>query len=666
MRGLHEPRVVALVNDTTEARLRIPYFPGLDGLRALAVLAVIVYHANHNWLGAGFLGVEVFFVISGYLITMLLIAERQRTGEVSLRGFWLRRAKRLLPALWTMLVGVTVYTSIFNRDEVGALRGDVIAGATYVSNWFQIRAGTSYFAGSAFVPLRHLWSLAVEEQFYLVWPLVMFAVLMGRKYLPKVGLWLIGASVTVAAFTAVFYKSGPIFDGNGDPIKSQFFSLFGRSVSRIDFLYLGSISRFSGILLGAALAMFWQPWSVARSEARNAGRAFDLAGVIAIAALAGMMWKFRLVVEGGVNGTHGYDLLFRGGFLLVALVSVVAIAAVTHPETVLGRKIIGNPVLVYIGQRSYGLYLFHWPVFQMYRKMAGKPLNFGEFIFLMVISLAITEFSYRFIEMPIRRREIGAMFDRVRGNMRGDETARRVGIGIGLVCSIALAYSVASLATASVKVTGIEADINKADKDITSVGPTTTLAGQTTTTINGQTTTTESKEIIDKLAIGDSVMAGAATQLAKYGFTVDAKVNRQFLGGVEITAYLGAIHRLGSVVVVHLGTNNGADQATLDALVKPLKDVRLVVLLTVHVPERGWQDPTNELINAMPAKYPNVKVLDWYSIAEKEGGLSSDGVHLGDRMKQVYADAINDFVAKSLLAMGTTTTTAPASTTTAP
>ena len=652
------------MNDTTEARLRIPYFPGLDGLRALAVLAVIVYHANHQWLGAGFLGVEVFFVISGYLITMLLIAERQRTGRVSLSGFWLRRAKRLLPALWTMLIGVTVYTSLFNHDEVGALRGDVIAGATYVSNWFQVRAGTSYFAGSAFVPLRHLWSLAVEEQFYLLWPLVIFAVLMGRKYLPKVGLWLIGASVAVAAFTAIFYKSGPIFTPDGDPRSAQFFSLFGRSVSRIDFLYLGSVSRFSGILLGAALAMFWQPWTIARSEARHAGRAFDIAGAFAVVALAAMMWQFRLVVEGGTDGTRGYDLLFRGGFLLVGIASVVAIAAVTHPESILGRVVIGNPVLVYLGQRSYGLYLYHWPVFQMYRKMAGKPLNIGEFIFLMVIALAITEFSYRFIEMPIRRREIGAMFDRLRENVRGDERARQVGIGVALVCSIALAYSVASLATASVKVTGLQADIEKNDKDITHVGPTTTLAGQTTTTASGQTTTTESKEVIDKLAIGDSVMAGAASQLAKYGFTVDAKVNRQFLGGVEITAYLGAIHRLGSVVIVHLGTNNGTDQATLDALVKPMKDVPLVVLLTIHVPERGWQDPTNELIRAMPAKYPNVKVLDWYQIAEDaHGGLSSDGVHLGEEMKKVYADAINKFVSDNLLALATTTTTAATTTT---
>ncbi len=653
------------MNDSTEARLRIPYFPGLDGLRALAVLAVIVYHANHNWLGAGFLGVEVFFVISGYLITMLLIAERQRTGGVSLRDFWRRRAKRLLPALITMLVGVTLYTSLFNHDEVGALRGDVVAGATYVSNWFQAITGTSYFSSTAFVPLRHLWSLAVEEQFYLIWPLVMFAVLAGRKYLPRVGLWLFGIAVFISAFTAFFYRSGPLSTPNGDPNPEQYFSLFGRSVSRIDVLYLGSFSRFSGILLGAALAMFWQPWTISRSRARNAGRAFDIAGVFSLVLLAVLMWQFRLVVEGGPEGTRGYDLLFRGGFLIVGLATVVAIAAVTHPETLLGHKVIGNRVLVYLGQRSYGLYLYHWPIFQFYRKLAGKPLTLAEFVTLMIVSLAITEASYRFIEMPVRRREFGSSLERLRDTMSHDLAARRVVLSAGLVVCLAFAYSIASLATASVKVTGIEAGIKEGEDDITSVGPTTTIEGGSSTTTPGETTTTINKEAIDKLAIGDSVMAGAASQLAEFGFTVDAKVNRQFLGGVEITAYLGAIKRLGSVVVVHLGTNNGTDQETLDALVKPLADVRLVVLLTIHVPERGWQDSTNELIRAMPAKYPNVKVLDWFKIAdESSSGLSSDGVHLGDNMKKVYADAINKFVALNLLAGSSTTTTEPATTTT--
>ncbi|MEY3467163.1 MAG: hypothetical protein RL532_470, partial [Actinomycetota bacterium] len=150
------------------------YMPALDGVRALAVVAVIVYHANKKWLGGGFLGVEVFFVISGFLITSLLIAEHEQHGSISLKKFWLRRARRLLPALWVLLVGVAVYCSLFERDALGALRGDIIAAFFYGFNWFQIWVGTSYFTAFDFVPLRHLWSLAVEEQFYFIWPLVMY------------------------------------------------------------------------------------------------------------------------------------------------------------------------------------------------------------------------------------------------------------------------------------------------------------------------------------------------------------------------------------------------------------------------------------------------------------------------------------------------------------
>src|SRR4051794_18462666 len=179
----------------------VPYLPGLDGMRALAVIAVMVYHANPAWLPGGFLGVEVFFVISGYLITLLLIGEHERTGTLSLRGFYLRRARRLLPALLALLVGITVYTALLRRDALGALRGDVLAALAYVSNWYQIWVGQGYTASGDFAGLRHLWSLAVEEQFYVVWPLVMVLLLrVGRRRLPDVS-W---ALVVVAfAITAV-------------------------------------------------------------------------------------------------------------------------------------------------------------------------------------------------------------------------------------------------------------------------------------------------------------------------------------------------------------------------------------------------------------------------------------------------------------------------------
>lgn len=231
-------------DSTAEIRARavVPYLPGLDGLRAVAVIAVIFYHANHSWLKGGFLGVEVFFVISGYLITLLLLAESTRNGRIDLRDFWLRRARRLLPALWTLLVGVTTYVAIFRRSELGNLRGDVVAGFTYVTNWFQVQTGSSYFSNFGYVPLRHLWSLAVEEQFYLLWPLLMLVVMkFGRRRLPVVGFMFLLASVGIAVMCGWIYRTGPIDDVTQTP--EQFMSFLGRDVSRIDFAYLSTVTR---------------------------------------------------------------------------------------------------------------------------------------------------------------------------------------------------------------------------------------------------------------------------------------------------------------------------------------------------------------------------------------------------------------------------------------
>ena len=289
----------------------VPYVPGLDGLRALAVVAVIVYHANHSWLGGGFLGVEVFFVISGYLITLLLIAERERAGTVSLGNFWLRRARRLLPALFTLLVGTTVYCALFDRDRLGMLRGDVVAGALYVSNWFQIWSGSSYTSAFAFAPLRHLWSLAVEEQYYIVWPLVMFLLLrrLRSKTLPKLAVVFATLAIGIAVWSIYLYNSGPIDTFEKTP--EQFMMFLGHRILRVDFLYLGTISRASGLLLGAALAAVWRPWAIRRGRAGTNANGLDLLGVLALAALGFMFWKFREVVSVADSGTQGYDLLYR-------------------------------------------------------------------------------------------------------------------------------------------------------------------------------------------------------------------------------------------------------------------------------------------------------------------------------------------------------------------
>ena len=610
-------------------------------------MAVVVYHANKDWLHGGFLGVEVFFVISGYLITLLLLTESQQNGRIDFRSFWVRRARRLLPALWTLLLGVTIYCSLFEREELGKLRGDVIAAFIYIFNWFKIWARASYFDASALDPLRHLWSLAVEEQFYLVWPVLIALVLKrwGRRP-AKLGLIFLGISVAIAMYVATTYAAGV----RGTPIETpeQYISLFGHAVSRLDFLFLGTVGRSGGLFMGAALAFWFRPdmfTGSQNSSDRHIVSAFAAAG---LAGLGYLMWTFRDVVfVPETGGVRGYDPLFQGGFLLVGVATCAIITAAVHPQSLLGNKILGNPVFTYLGRRSYGLYLFHWPVFQLYRKVASNYLSIPQFIVLFIVILALTEASYRFIEMPIRERRLSNSFNKLRyPRTDADFERRNKFVAIGVVAAVLPVFSVVSLALG----TGegkIAESIKNGEDAVQNLLGTTVAPDPNATTIPGSQTTTLDGQVIPILAIGDSVMLGAANILTERGITVDALKSRPFRQALEIANYVKSIGRLGEFVIIHLGTNNYVDQETLDEIMVPLKDVDLVLMITAHVPNRPWQDPNNELVRAMPNAYGNVKVLDWYQIAEAHPEyLYGDKIHLNNEGQKVYADLIMQAIGK--------------------
>ena len=620
----------------------LTYIPSLDGIRALSVLAVIVYHANKLWLPGGFLGVEVFFVISGYLITLLLLAESEANGTVSLKQVWVRRARRLLPALWVVVLGVVVFAAIFQRDILGTLRGDVVAALFYGFNWFQIWVGTSYFTSFEFVPLRHLWSLAVEEQFYLIWPIVMLVVAkFGKRRLPIVSAAFFGLAVALAVYMAVVYKSGTISTIADTP--EQFTSLFGQSVSRVDYLFLGTFTRSSGLLLGAALAIWWRPWLLQSSRA-GASKLFDVIGVIGLVALAMMTWRFQTVTEGTDQGSVGYDLLFRGGFFLTDVASVAVIAAAVHPGSRFFARSLSNPVLVWLGRRSYGFYLFHWPVFQFYRRFAGQGLTPYEFVVLVLLALALTELSYRYIETPVRQGAISRWWKDFRQPAHGAQLVRRQRrIVLAAFALLLPVFGVVSLATARVQLDEIAQNLSDNEGNtIDFLGGGEATSADTPTTIEGQAvtaTTSLDGQVIDVLAIGDSVMLGAANVLTQRGVTVDALKSRPFRQALEIANFMKSVNRLGSVVIIHLGTNNTVDEKTLDEIMVPLKDVPVVLFVTVHVPSEVRQNTNNRRINELPLRYENVKILDWYSIALAHPEyLYSDKIHIRPEGQKIYAD----------------------------
>jgi hypothetical protein len=393
----------------------------------------------------------------------------------------------------------------------------------------------------------------------------------------------------------------------------------------------------------------------------------SVVGWLGVLGLGAMLWNFQDVVEGGVDGgTSGYAPLFQGGFLLVGLASIAIIAAAVHPHTFLATRVLGNPVFVYIGQRSYGLYLFHWPIFQFSRKFAGQGLNGIEFVLLFALALVITEASYRFIEMPVRTGGLREAWNKFRhSRLDSDREKRQTIFAIGVVSAVIPIFALVSLATAQVKLDDIGQSLVDGESGVVNVLTSTTLAVSTETTETTETTvlpgvtsvvdtvvpspstTTLDGQVIEIIAIGDSVMLGAANVLTERGITVDALKSRPFRQALEICNYLKSVNRLGEIVVIHLGTNNYVDQKTLDEIMVPLSEVNTVVFMTNYVPTRKWQVNNNQLIRAMPEIYGNVKILDWYTIAKAHPEyLYGDEIHLNPTGQAVYADLIMQAIGK--------------------
>jgi peptidoglycan/LPS O-acetylase OafA/YrhL len=642
----------------TQQISRVPYLPGLDGLRALAVIAVIVYHANPSWLPGGFLGVEVFFVISGYLITLLLVAEHERDDSVDLRAFWARRARRLLPALFVMMALLVVWSAFFERDALGALRGDVIAGALYGSNWFQVWIGAGYTAVNDFAPLRHLWSLAVEEQFYVIWPVVMLIVLRaGRQRLPRVAMWFAGIAFAIAVAVALLMPSGPI--GTCVETPNSFWTIGDRCISKVDLLYLSTPTRATGLLLGAALALVWRPFALLRGPMRKKGPLLDPLALIGLLGLMFLAWNSKILKLKGEEGLHADPLLFRGGLFLTGLLTLLLISAVAHQKAFSGR-ILGTTALRVIGERSYGLYLFHWPVFQALRHEAGIALQLHEFIGAMAVTVVITEISYRYVELPIRERRFRESMQSLLRSGPG-ALRRRGAFGVLSATIVAVpAFSVVSLASAELKPNLVQATLDEAEgvvidvlDEVTAVTsstsvPSTTTAPASNTSVAPEATTTTSTTttlpppLYEVFALGDSVMKGAAPVLAERGIVVDAEESRQGKLAAEIFVQLRDLGVRMNVAVVHVGTNGPMSNETLDLMMSALQEVPRVIVLTGRG-NRDWIDPNNFRIRSLPERYPNVVVLDWQLVSELCSGkcFAGDGIHLDRDGRTFYADQIS-------------------------
>ena len=359
------------------------YLPGLDGLRALAVLAVVAYHLGLPWAQGGMLGVGVFFTLSGYLITDLLLGRQETTGGLQLADFWRHRARRLLPALFVMLTAVVAWVTLLDRPQLPALRGMVLTTAGYVGNWWLIAQHSSYFARfGPPSPLGHLWSLAVEEQFYLVWPWLLWFGLRWARGRSGARSKLGAATLLLATVSAM--EMALLYQPGYDPTR----------------IYDGTDTRAFALLIGAALAFAWPSRRLSGDITNGARRILDGTGVAALAVIA------VLILHTGDYSAF----LYRGGMVLLSICTALVVATAVSPASRIGR-VLGWGPLRWLGVRSYGIYLWHYPIIELTTPADGRD-TVTRGILQLAASIGAAAVSWRFIEEPIRHGAIGRCWAR--------------------------------------------------------------------------------------------------------------------------------------------------------------------------------------------------------------------------------------------------------------
>ena len=603
------------------ARMRgpgVPHAPGLDGLRGLAVLAVLAYHLDLAWASGGFLGVEVFFTLSGFLITQLLVADVRRTGTVDVGAFLRARARRLLPALVTCVTATVVTYRLMLPADAPGLRWDALASLAYVQNWQLMLGGMPY--SEAFArpsPLLHLWSLSVEGQLYVLWPMLFVGVLAVQRRASVVAVAL-GLAVVSAVVLAVGYTP----DGG-------------------ELIYYATPARASGFLVGAALAVAWRPEAWSRPLPRVVDAVLDCAGLVAVVT----------VVLAFVTASEFDAALFdRGGFLRTGLASAVVILAATRQGIV--ATVLSGPLLSGAGRRSYGLYLYHWPVFVLCRDVAVP--EWLRITLCLALTYTVTEVSYCWMEIPVRR-----------GGLR---TAARVLRLPRPAATGALAAVTAAVVTVVVASTGVPTGL---DGDPVTDGPAALAAPvavsvaasgpdgaesaprrrwpDTEPSAPAAVPTTRDPAGTGTgpgLVVGDSIALGSAGALRAVlggATTVDAKVGRQFAASPAIVEAWTRAH--GGPVVVALGANGTVSRRDLDAVLAAAGS-RRVVLVGVAVARR-WRDGNNAVLRAAAARAPQVAFVDWAAlVAANPGTLGPDGVHPGPRGRALLARAVADAIGR--------------------
>ena len=576
------------------------HISSIDGLRAIAVTAVVLYHLGISWIPGGFLGVDLFFVISGYVITRLILDSINQSSALDLRVFYAARIRRIFPGFIFMVICTIIFIGVWAPEAIKRFLSDLPYALTGTINWLLVARNQDYFETIGRPPLlQHTWSLAVELQFYLIWPIILLTVL---KYFGKKNIARIALIIAMISGTALFFVSLQLDQANA---------------KQISHIYFGTDTHSLGLFLGAALAVSWIPQNLSANIEKRAQDVIDAIGVVG---LLGLISVFLFIDQSNAS-------LYRIAFPLAGIFGCLVIISLVHPASRFAPLISTAPFR-WIGQRSYGIYIWHWVIFQVTRPsvdLSGQ--TWALYLARVLLVLALADISLRWVEIPFRQ---GVVQNWFRG-MKYRSSKVRLRQQLSVIFSIVITLAI----TTSISVQAITKSDQVANE----------LLAQSNETIKP---TEDLASTTGLWVTGDSVILGIRSKLeAKQHISlVNARVGRQ---APELLAVMRVDQTSvpESPVVFNLGNNNALSESTVVEIFEILKNQPQIIVVNTAVP-RSWKDANNAIISSVAASYPNVIVIDWNKISTGRPELfAPDGVHLSPAGSDVYVDLVVSVLAKT-------------------